>query len=118
MNQLACRRQHHQRSRPKLGNLHGTAILALSTSRRNQAPTGRERQAPPGIRSPSCARRPLSARRPQPDNRNGTCWLLCGASYPIDSLLLDGLDPSRRVECLSAGSVARAARIWPRARRA
>jgi hypothetical protein len=47
MNQLACRRQHQQ-SRRKLGNLHGTAILALSTSRRNQAPTGRERQAPPG----------------------------------------------------------------------
>src|ERR1700742_5243774 len=44
MNQLACRRQH-QRSRRKLGNLHGTAMLALSTSRRNQAPTGRERQA-------------------------------------------------------------------------
>src|SRR6266487_714407 len=38
---------------------------------------------------------------------------------PADSLLLDALDPCRRVECLSAGSVARAApAVGPRARRA
>jgi hypothetical protein len=45
MNQLACRRQD-QRRRRKLGNLHGTAILALSVNRRNQAPIDRELEAP------------------------------------------------------------------------
>jgi len=45
MNQLACRRQD-QRRRRKLGNLHGTAILTLNVNRRNQAPIGRELEAP------------------------------------------------------------------------
>ena len=52
MNQLARRRQD-QRRRRKLGNLHGTAILALNANRRNQEPIDRELEAPPGHRPQS-----------------------------------------------------------------
>ena len=69
------------------------------------------RREEPAIRQSS--RQPQAGANASTDGDNSG-GANCGAlrAEVADSLLLDALDPCRRVECLSAGSVARAAPHW------